>query len=115
MFPWSYSCKKTTSDDEDLFEAAIGASTALRRVHGRSFEVGSICQVSLTAPGESVDWTYADAGVRWSFAMELRGGVYGFLIPPREIVPSGEETLAALESLAEFVLKISLTESPAKV
>ncbi|KAL8292118.1 hypothetical protein RQP46_001584 [Phenoliferia psychrophenolica] len=105
MFPWSYSCKKRTADDEDLFEAAIGASKAIRSVHGRSFEVGSVCQVSLSSPGESVDWTYADAKIRWSFAVELRGGVYGFLLPPSQILPSGEETLAGLVSLAEFVAK----------
>lgn len=137
MFPWSYSCKKPTSDDEDLFEAAIGAAQAVRGVHGRSFEVGSVCQVSLTSPGESVDWTCAcsfftrsltlvqrrpadahstpsadaDAKVRWSFAIELRGGVYGFLLPPAQILPSGEETHAGLVSLAEFVAKVRLCPS----
>ncbi|KAM0748716.1 hypothetical protein T439DRAFT_382494 [Meredithblackwellia eburnea MCA 4105] len=105
MFPWSYSCKQTTSDDEDLFEAAVGAAKALRSVHGRSFEVGSVCQVSLTSPGESLDWTYGVAKITWSFAFELRGGVYGFLLPPSQILPSGEETLEALYSLADFVGK----------
>ena len=105
MFPYSYSCDSVTPDDENLFEGSIGAAKALRAVHGRAFEVGSVCQVSLTSPGESLDWTYAQAKIRWSFAAELRDtGVFGFLLPPGAIKPAGEEMVAAVESLAGFVL-----------
>ena len=50
--------------------------------------------------------TDADAKIRWSFTLELRGGVFGFLIPPSQIVPAGEETFAGLLSLADFVTKV---------
>lgn len=57
MFPFSYSCSDVSPDEENHFEGVVGAAKALRAVHGRSFEVGSVCDVSLTAPGESIDWT----------------------------------------------------------
>ncbi|GAA5910682.1 hypothetical protein JCM5296_001691 [Sporobolomyces johnsonii] len=105
LFPYSYSCDAVTRDEENLYEAVLSAAKALRSVHGRQFETGSVCQVSLTSPGESLDWTYAVAKIRWSFAAELRdNGVFGFLLPPSQIRPSGEEFAAALDALTQFVL-----------
>lgn len=47
----------------------------------------------------------AVAKIRWSFATELRDiGVFGFLLPPSQIRPSGEEMSAALRSLTQFIL-----------
>ncbi|KAK4048194.1 hypothetical protein OIV83_004899 [Microbotryomycetes sp. JL201] len=105
MYPFSYSCDKSSPDEENHFEAVIGAAKALRAVHGKTFETGSVCEVSLTAPGDSIDWTYAAAKIRWSFAVELRGSVWAFLLPPDQIRPSGEEMSAALQSLANYVVQ----------
>ncbi|KAM0789382.1 hypothetical protein ACM66B_000211 [Microbotryomycetes sp. NB124-2] len=105
MYPFSYSCDKSSPDEENHFEAVIGAAKALRAVHGKTFETGSVCEVSLTAPGDSIDWTYASAKIRWSFAVELRGSVWAFLLPPDQIRPSGEEMSAALQSLANYVVQ----------
>ncbi|SCV69793.1 BQ2448_1187 [Microbotryum intermedium] len=106
LFPYSYSCDHVSPDQENHFEAVVGAQKALRAVHGRSFEVGSVCQVSLTAPGGSLDWTYQTAGIRWSFAIELRDqGVFGFLLPPSQIRASGEETAEAFKELAAYIVR----------
>ncbi|GAA5988122.1 hypothetical protein JCM10908_002071 [Rhodotorula pacifica] len=105
LFPYSYSCNVETHDQENHYEAVLQAAKALRDVHGRVFETGSVCEVSLTSPGESLDWAYAVAKIRWSFATELRdGGIFGFLLPPSQIRPSGEEMSAALHRLTQFVL-----------
>ncbi|KAK4057321.1 hypothetical protein OIO90_001818 [Microbotryomycetes sp. JL221] len=105
MYPFSYTCDRTSPDEENHFEAVIGAAKALRAVHGKTFETGSVCEVSLTAPGDSIDWTYAAAKIRWSFASELRGSVWAFLLPPDQIRPSGEEMSAALSSLANYIIQ----------
>ncbi|GAA5867042.1 hypothetical protein JCM8547_008420 [Rhodosporidiobolus lusitaniae] len=105
LYPYSYSCSTRTADEENQAEAVLQTARALKSVHGRQFETGSVCEVSLTSPGESLDWTYAEARIRWSFATELRdGGVFGFLLPPSQIRPSGEEMSAALRSLTQFIL-----------
>ncbi|GAA5901394.1 hypothetical protein JCM6882_007765 [Rhodosporidiobolus microsporus] len=105
LYPFSYSCDARTPDEENQAEAALQMSKALKDVHGRAFEAGSVCEVSLTSPGESLDWSYAVGKVRWSFGTELRdGGVFGFLLPPSQIRPSGEEMSAALRSLTQFIL-----------
>lgn len=46
--------------------------------------------------------------IRWSFAVELRGGIFGFLLPPAQIRPSGEEMSAAFVALADYVVRVSL-------
>lgn len=56
LFPYSYSCDVVTRDQENHYEAVLQAAKALRDVHGRVFETGSVCEVSLTSPGESLDW-----------------------------------------------------------
>ncbi len=64
------------------------------------------------AGGDTVDYTYEELGVVFSYATEGRGGVwppvwppqsYGFLAPASEIAPSGEENWAALKALCDFV------------
>ncbi|KWU41341.1 peptidase M14, carboxypeptidase A, partial [Rhodotorula sp. JG-1b] len=107
LFPYSYSCDVVTRDQENHYEAVLQAAKALRDVHGRVFETGSVCEVSLTSPGESLDWAYVVAKIRWSFATELRdGGIFGFLLPPAQIRPSGEEMSAALRRLTQFILDV---------
>ncbi|ORY87504.1 hypothetical protein BCR35DRAFT_277408 [Leucosporidium creatinivorum] len=105
MFPFSYSCSRSSPDEENHFEGVVWAAKALRAVHGKNFEVGSVCEVSLTAPGDSIDWTYAVGKIRWSFSVELRGGIFGFLLPPAQIRPSGEEMSAAFVALADYVVR----------
>lgn len=79
------------------------------------------------ASGDAIDWIYGAAGIDWAFASELRGavslhklyrralltwpfpgepdlGTFGFLLPPSQIRPQGEEAVAMLKSLVEFVL-----------
>lgn len=50
--------------------------------------------------------TYAEGKVKYSYGIELRDtGRYGFLLPESEILPSSEETMAAVVSLASFIRK----------
>ncbi|GAA5836690.1 hypothetical protein JCM11251_002700 [Rhodosporidiobolus azoricus] len=105
LYPYSYTCSSSPPDSENLSEAVLLMSHSLKSVHGKAFETGSVCEVSLTSPGESLDWSYSVGKVRWSFGAELRdAGVFGFLLPPSQIRPSGEEMSAALRSLTQFIL-----------
>lgn len=43
-----------------------------------------------------------EAGIKYSFSLELRdAGRYGFMLPAKEIVPSGEETWASMFATAK--------------
>lgn len=55
-----------------------------------------------SAAGASPDWVYQELGVKYSYLVELRDrGRRGFLLPPDQIVPSGEELWEALKVIGE--------------
>jgi len=46
------------------------------------------------------------AGIPYSLAMELRDtGLYGFLLPPDQIIPTGEETWAFHKTGARLIIE----------
>ncbi|KAF9186279.1 Carboxypeptidase A4 [Haplosporangium sp. Z 767] len=106
MSPFGSDCSKAPKDNEDIIEAATVAAKALKDVHGKKFAVGSVCNIIYQASGGSLDWTYGVAGVKYSFAVELRDqGRHGFLLPEEEIIPSSEETFAGVLQLVNFIRK----------
>ncbi|KAJ9475200.1 putative metallocarboxypeptidase ECM14 [Pseudozyma hubeiensis] len=120
MYPFSYDCSQPVADEEDLLELALGAVSAVKKVHGRHFSAGKVCAVYAEGGGNSIDWSYASdtpvpgegleegekRKVKWSFSVELRdGGTYGFLLPAKQIKPAGEEVSAALRYMLDFIGK----------
>ncbi|GAC95726.1 zinc carboxypeptidase A [Pseudozyma hubeiensis SY62] len=117
MYPFSYDCSQPVADEEDLLELALGAVSAVKKVHGRQFSAGKVCAVYAEGGGNSIDWSYASSEpvpgteaekrrVKWSFSVELRdGGTYGFLLPPKQIIPAGEEVSAGLRYMLDFIGK----------
>ncbi|KAI8608893.1 hypothetical protein BC830DRAFT_907031 [Chytriomyces sp. MP71] len=102
MFPFGSHCDVFA--DINVEKAADNAAVALKAVHGKSFAVGSICNIIYQASGSSVDWAYEYANATFSYGVELRDqGLYGFMLPPKQILPSGEETLAAVLALIKYV------------
>jgi murein tripeptide amidase MpaA len=104
--PYSYSCKRLPKDAEDQLEAAMGSVSAIRFTHGASFTAGHLCSNLYRAAGNVIDWMYARAGIKYSFAVHLRDtGTYGFALPAQWIRPVGEETGVMLEYLAMFMTR----------
>ncbi|KAF9087413.1 Carboxypeptidase A4 [Mortierella sp. AD031] len=104
MSPFGGDCSQIPKDDEDLIEGGMGAAKALHDVHGKKFAVGSVCNVIYQSSGGSIDWTYAVGNVKYSYSVELRDtGLYGFMLPEAEILPSSEETMAGVMYLANFI------------
>ncbi|KAL4264370.1 peptidase M14 family protein [Pleurotus pulmonarius] len=104
--PYSFSCKRLPKDAEDQLEAALGSVQALRVKHGTVFKTGNLCSTLYRAPGNIVDWMYARAGIKYSYAAFLRDtGTYGFSLPAEWIRPVGEETGKMIEYLAKFIAK----------
>ncbi|XP_071822169.1 carboxypeptidase B-like [Apostichopus japonicus] len=81
MYPYGYSTE-LPEDDDDLYGASRVAVQAIRATHGKWFQYGSIANVIYVSSGSSVDWAYDVAGIKHSYALELRDrGQYGFLSP----------------------------------
>lgn len=103
MTPWGWT-KDLPTDYQEQNAAAKVAVDALKAVHGTSYEHGSIANIIYVASGSSADWTYGKVNITYSYGVELRDkGQHGFLLPDSQIIPSGEETLAAVLALAKYV------------
>ena len=56
------------------------------------------------ASGISIDWVYGELGVKYSYVVELRDtGRFAFLLPEDQILPTGEEMLEGLKTIAKYV------------
>lgn len=102
MFPYGYTDTLPADYDEMNRVAAIGVE-ALQAVYGTNYVYGNIADVIYVASGGSVDYTYDNLGIVYSYAVELRDqGTFGFLLPAGQIIPTAEEFLqgflAAIQS-----------------
>ncbi|KKZ64021.1 hypothetical protein EMCG_01682 [[Emmonsia] crescens] len=120
LYPYSYSCLPRPPNLENLEELAMGIAKAIRLTNKESYAVSSACEglsasqkkdKSDTFPrmestgGSSLDWFYNDLGVKYSYQLKLRDrGSYGFLLPRRNIVPTGQEVFNAVMVLGKFLL-----------
>ncbi|ODM98456.1 Carboxypeptidase B [Orchesella cincta] len=97
MTPWGYTKERPQDYDEMLRVANIG-NDALYAVHGTKYRVGSIRETLYTASGTSSDW-FKSIGVDYSYAIELRDyGLFGFLLPAYQIIPTSEEVWAGIRA-----------------
>ncbi|KAL6717131.1 putative metallocarboxypeptidase ecm14 [Lecanora helva] len=132
LYPYSFSCTSAPPTLENLEEGAIGLAKAIRLTHGEIYGVTSACegsvQVSPSAKccqqrqqkskteralwptiesggGSALDWFYHELRVPYAYQIKLRDtGSYGFLLPAKNIVPTGKETFAAIEHFGQFLM-----------
>lgn len=105
MSPWGYTIE-LPDDHDDLIEAGNIAVNALAAVHGTTYTVGPASHILYTSSGTSRDWAYGIPKIKYVYTIELRDrGQYGFLLPPEQIRPTGEETWAGLKAMFLHILE----------
>lgn len=86
MFPFAYSCEEFPADAENLMEAGLGVAKAIRMSDGVAYQTGQACDLTYRYSGDSMDYAYAVADVRWAYSAELRDtgtvGDSGFELTP---------------------------------
>jgi hypothetical protein len=79
---------------------ASGAASALRAVYGTSYDTGPICSTIYRVTGGGVDYAQDVIRADYVFTAELRDtGRYGFVLPAAQILPTGQESWAAVRYL----------------
>ena len=98
LAPWGYTADLPPG--HETFQM-LGAEMQqiIKSVHGRTYVHGPTYTVLYPISGGATDWFWGDREAH-SFLFELRGS--GFILPPEEIIPNGEEILPALVHLAEW-------------
>ncbi len=100
--PWGHDyVTPPEPDNTDMTNLGDAMRDAILGVHGVSY--ASQPGVDLyPAGGTCSDWAYGFGGV-YSWTFELRDtGTYGFILPPDQILPTGEEIFAAIDTLASW-------------
>ncbi|KAF9325204.1 hypothetical protein BGZ91_002530 [Linnemannia elongata] len=101
MVPFGYSSTRpgTYAYMDGLAEKAVNA---LAKVHGTRYRHGDIFHTIYQSSGTSVDYAYEVAKAGVAMAVELRDtGRNGFMLPAEQILPTGEETWAALSAILD--------------
>ncbi|CAG0893554.1 unnamed protein product [Darwinula stevensoni] len=99
LFPWGF----TTTHPDDYDDLV---SLSLSPFHCVEQHIDE-------SSGTSTDWMKGVAGIKYSYECMLRDtGVWGFLLPPFQIIPSGEETLDGLVALLDAVRERSCGNVP---
>lgn len=81
---------------------ASGVADSIKAVYGTRYQTGPICTTIYPVSGGAVDYAYDVAKANYSYNFELRDtGLYGFLLPANQILPSSVETFAGVKYLLE--------------
>lgn len=97
LYPWSHQFSPPP-DQAELAGLAEGMVEAIGAAHGHDY--AAIQGSSLyPASGVADDWSYGQRGIM-AFTLELRGD--DFVVPPAEIEPACDETLAAVRQLGQW-------------
>ncbi|XP_055548541.1 zinc carboxypeptidase A 1-like [Wyeomyia smithii] len=103
LFPYGHTGEHTPNHD-DLNDIAEATVKSLAKRYGTRYTYGNIYDAIYPASGASADWVYGTLGVKVAYTYELRpssNSWNGFVLPPKQIIPTGEETLDSLVTLVE--------------
>ncbi|KAF1730924.1 putative metallocarboxypeptidase ECM14 [Beauveria bassiana] len=115
LFPYAYSCAVEPPNLENLEELAAGIAKTIRISTGESYSVSPACDAAMVADstklgfsrsrinegaGSVMDWFYQDMSAHFSYQIKLRDhGLYGFLLPDEEIIPTGREMFFVMKDV----------------
>lgn len=104
LSPWGYTIGEPPEPDAGTFRTLnAGMAEAISATHGERYRAGPSGETLYLASGIAPDWFYGERGaLAWTIELRPRGAP-GFIITPDQIIPTGEENLAAITVLAQHV------------
>jgi murein tripeptide amidase MpaA len=106
LSPWGYTNQLPPQPDYGI-QQTLGqlAVAEIKKVHGLTYTQGPVYTTIYPASGILCDEIYKSSGVVASYTCELRDtGASGFLLPPAQIKPTGEEIWASTVAIANYIL-----------
>ena len=97
---YGFDCDLYPANSDEQVALAGEVAQVIESVHDTVFTFGPICQTLYGVGGGSTDYVYDVAGAEYAWALELRDqGDFGFVLPPEQIRPTGEEMWAGIRYL----------------
>lgn len=91
---------------DDLARIAQEGIDAIAAFRGTKYQFGTSAILLYPAAGGSDDYAHGRANILLSYTIELPdNGRYGFLLPPSEILPVGQETVIGLSAMIRSFFK----------
>jgi len=106
LYPFGYMYNRYPDNVDELRELGDAAVEALFNTHGIVFTMQNSAEL-YPASGDANDWYTAEAGIRWSYTIELRDQGFGFELPSDQIIPSGEEMWEAYKVCFNKVIEVN--------
>jgi len=101
--PYAYDRYRKPDDINELLRVANAGTNAIYSTHGRIYTVGSPGEILYEASGSTMDWVKAKTKIKYSYGIEMRPDMNtpnGFIVPPSQIVPAGEEMWEGIKAMA---------------
>ncbi|KAH0947740.1 hypothetical protein HN011_000538 [Eciton burchellii] len=99
LFPYGHT-KEHLENYDDLYAIGSKSIAALKKRYGTQYVTGNIAETIYIATGSTVDYVKGTYKKPMAYTYELRDrGQNGFLLPAREIIPTGEETMDSLVAM----------------
>ncbi|XP_014486643.1 PREDICTED: zinc carboxypeptidase-like [Dinoponera quadriceps] len=99
LFPYGHTTDHLDNYDE-LYAIGKKSIEALKKRYGTEYITGNIAETIYIATGSTVDYIKGIYRKPLTYTYELRDkGRHGFLLPPDQIIPTGEETLDSLVAM----------------
>nr|AYV99566.1 venom polypeptide [Dolopus genitalis] len=107
LFPYGHT-KEHAPNHNDMQRIGNEAAKALAKRYGTQYIVGNIYETIYPASGASIEWAYGKLNVPLVYTYELRprNQWNGFILPPQQIVPVGEETMDSVVALLREAKKL---------
>ncbi|KAM9820829.1 carboxypeptidase O-like [Neosynchiropus ocellatus] len=92
----------TDPNYNELMKVGTGAAEAIKKVHGKSYTVGTPHDILYAYSGSSRDWA-RHQGIPFSYTFELRdNGTFGFKLPEDQIKPTCEEAYSGVLHIVTY-------------
>ncbi|RBR25767.1 uncharacterized protein FIESC28_01449 [Fusarium coffeatum] len=108
LLPYGYTCDLNATNTNYQMKLAGEVAAAIEDNSGSDFLYGPTCQTIYQTSGGSSDWVFDVAGAEIAWGIELRPGRLtgdGFVLPPKQIIKSGEEIWAGMSALFKDLVK----------
>nr|CAD2184276.1 unnamed protein product [Meloidogyne enterolobii] len=110
IHPYGHKRDSYPGDVQDLFSVGQRAASALSRLYGTKYVVGSGADTLYPASGGSEDWAKESANIKYVYLLELRPDEKnwdGFILDERQLMPTATETWAGVRVVAEAIIQRS--------
>ncbi|BES87638.1 unnamed protein product [Nesidiocoris tenuis] len=104
LLPYGHNYNSYPPDFKEMERIGRKAALAIKSVSGATYQVGNSAKLLYPASGGSDDWAKGIAGIKYAYTIELRDqGTYGFTLPAHYIIPTAQEAMAAVKTVARAV------------